>query len=170
MQTKKDSKILVNRIVSFLAGGLLVFAVMSFTVVSNIKSDNKELSSALDASQFEAGRLLTAAKAQFESRSFDKAQATLNTLFTEQPGTPEAAEGKELLEIINTAERTANESWETALPDVQEQWKNQLAAELRAELDKEMSELENDMDEILSKEWDKVKTKVRDDWEEQNRG
>ncbi|MCF7946224.1 MAG: hypothetical protein K9L24_05170 [Spirochaetia bacterium] len=170
MQKKLDSKLLVNRIVSFLAGGLLIFAIMSFTVVNNVKTENQELTKALDSSQFEAGRLLTAAKAQFEDKSYDKAQTTLKTLFENQPGTTEAAEGRELLEIIKSVEKTANENWEAAMPNIQNQWMTQHADELRAELDQEMAELEEDMEELLSEEWDKVKTKIRDDWEEQNKG
>ncbi|MCF7944237.1 MAG: hypothetical protein K9L75_01710 [Spirochaetia bacterium] len=170
MQKKLFSQLLVNRIVSFLAGGLLIFAVMSFTVVNNVKTDNKELTKALDSSQYEAGRLLTAAKAQLEEKSYDKAQTTLNTLFENQPGTPEAAEGKLLLDVIKTVERAADESWEAAMQNIQEQWMIQHADELRAELDQEMAELEEDMEELLSEEWDEVKTKIRDDWEEQNKG
>lgn len=43
----------IDRALAFLAGGRLVFAVMSFTVVNNINTENEELSEALDTSRFE---------------------------------------------------------------------------------------------------------------------
>ncbi|MDY7028311.1 MAG: hypothetical protein SVR04_08450, partial [Spirochaetota bacterium] len=60
-------KLYAGRIGLFVAGGLLVFAVMSFTVVNNAKKANVELTQTLDASRYEAGRLLADAKAQFEA-------------------------------------------------------------------------------------------------------
>ena len=66
----------VNRIMSFLIGGPLVYAVMSMAVVSNIKEENAQLAKELDDSKFEPGRLLADAKAQFANQEFDKVTQT----------------------------------------------------------------------------------------------
>ena len=55
----------VNRVMSFLIGGLLVYAVISMTVVSNIKQENVQLAEELDELKFEPSRLLAEAEAQF---------------------------------------------------------------------------------------------------------
>ncbi len=87
-------RIAVNRIMSFLIGGLLVYAVMSMAVVSNIKEENAQLAKELDDSKFEPGRLLAGAKAQFANQEFDKVMQTLTTLFEKRPGSSEATEGQ----------------------------------------------------------------------------
>lgn len=65
-----QKNITLNRIVSFLAGGLLIFTIMSFSVVNKLKTQNTELAKALDTSIYEAGRLLADAKALFTAGDF----------------------------------------------------------------------------------------------------
>ncbi len=165
MANQENRSILVNRIVSFLIGGLLVFAVMSFTVVGSAKKENKQLTSTLDASRYEAGRLLDDAKAQFASLNYTEAGASLKTLFTNQPGSSEAAEGKKLLVQIETAEKAANMKWENAMTEVRTKWFANRAAELREKSDKERAKLEAGLTAQIEQEWEKVKEDVRADWE-----
>ena len=68
-------RIAVNRVVSFLIGGLLVYAVLSLTVVTKIKDQNAQLAKELDDSRYEAGRLLAAAKEHFSNRDFPVREA-----------------------------------------------------------------------------------------------
>ncbi len=165
MANQENRSILVNRIVSFLIGGLLVFAVMSFTVVSSAKKANKQLTSTLDVSRFEAGRLLDDAKAQFASENYAEAGASLKSLFTNQPGSSEAEEGKKLLVQIEAAEKAANMKWDNALAEVLMKWFDNRAAELREEADKERAELEAGLTAQIEEEWEEEKEDVRAEWE-----
>lgn len=97
MEKNERRTMFLNRMVSFLVGGLLVFAVMSFTVVSSANAENEELAAALDTSRFEAERLLEDAKAQLSNRDYAEAEASLTALFANQPGSDEATEGRALL-------------------------------------------------------------------------
>ncbi len=166
--TKTESmKLYAGRIALFLAGGLLVFAVMSFTVVNTVKKQNEELTKTLDISRYEPGRLLADAEAQLESKNYIEAKESLTTLFTNQPGWEEAGEGKALMMIIEEAEKVANANWEAAMPDVKQKWSEELAAEILTKSDKERTVLEENMDETINKEWEKVKSEVREEWEKE---
>jgi hypothetical protein len=169
MTKEENRKLIINRVVSFLAGGLLVFAVMSFTVVSSANKMNEELSRSLDTSQFEAGRLLADAKAQLESKNYEEAKTSLNKLFVNQPGSAEAVEGKTLLVTVEAAEKASDMKWEAAMPGIQKKWTGEMVAELRAESDKKRAELEKDMTDTTSQAWEKAKDKVRDEWEKQSK-
>jgi hypothetical protein len=158
----------VNRVVSFLAGGLLVFAVMSFTVVNTANNQNTELTKTLDTSRYEAGRLLADAKAQLASRDYAKARSSLATLFEKQSGSTETVEGRKLLPTIETAEKAANAKWEAAMAGIQKKWTGDMAVELRAKSDKARAQLEKDLNDTINQEWEKAKAKVREDWEKQN--
>ncbi|MFO7848995.1 MAG: hypothetical protein R6V67_03445 [Spirochaetia bacterium] len=154
-------KIYAGRVGLFLGGGLLVFAIMSFSVVNKLNDQNEELTEALDTSQYEAERLLDDAKAQLENKDYDKARESLTKLFENQPGSDEAVEGKSLMLTINNTEETADEKWEDVMPGIKEQWGQALAAEMR-------TKLEENMDKTIDKEWEKVKPKVRNEWEIEN--
>lgn len=167
MEKNENRRLIVNRIISFLAGGLLVFAVMSFTVVSTAKKQNAELTKALDTSRYEAGRLLSDAKAQFASKDYAKAKLSLTALFANQPGSVEAEEGKKLLPDIENAEKAANAKWEAAMAGVQKKWADTMTAELRAKSDKTRAEMEKDLVNTIIQEWEKAKSKVREEWEKQ---
>ena len=167
MTKKETMKLYAGRIGLFVAGGLLVFAIMSFTVVNDAKKENVELTKTLDTSRYESGRLLADAKAQLESNDFAEAKKTLTNLFNNQPGSEEALEGKTLMETIESAEKTAQAKWEAAMPGIKQKWADELAGKLRAELDKERALLEENMEETIAKEWEKAKSEVREEWEKE---
>ncbi|MCF7945157.1 MAG: hypothetical protein K9L75_06460 [Spirochaetia bacterium] len=164
MEKKEKRGLIVKCVLFFLLGGLLVFAIMSFTVVNDLKTDNAELTEALDTSRYEAERLLEDAKAQLESSDYSEAKATLKMLFENQPGSEEAAEGRQLLLTVEDKEMAADKRWEAALPDIREEWLNNMADRLRAESDEERAELEKNLNEIITEEWEDAKSKVRDEW------
>ncbi len=164
---KKKMALNINRAVAFVAGGLLVFAVMSFTVVNNIATENEELSEALDTSRFEAGRLLEAAKAQLSSGDYAAAEASLTALSENQPGTAEAAEGKALLARVQEEASSTEQRWEAALPSIREEWTSTMAAELRADFDEVRAKFENELEENIQKAWDKARADVRAAWAEE---
>ncbi len=168
MEKKEQISVIVKHILFFLIGGLLVFAIMSLTVVSNLKAENEELTEALDISRYEAGRLLEDAKAQFEYGDYSEAKSTLKTLFENQPGSEEAAEGRKLLVTIEDEEIAADKRWEAVLPEIREEWLNNLAERLLVESDEERVELEKSMNKIITDEWEKAKSKVREEWEKKD--
>ncbi|AEV30679.1 hypothetical protein SpiGrapes_2929 [Sphaerochaeta pleomorpha str. Grapes] len=161
----KDN-LLVNRIIALLIGGLLVFLIMTVTVVQTGKKENAKMAIALDASRYDAGRLLADAKAQLESKEYAASKETLEKLFIFQPGSPEAVEGKTLLTSVDTAEAAATARWEAALPQVKKDWTETLVAELRAKSDKEREELEASLEKTITQAWAKAESKVRTTWEE----
>jgi hypothetical protein len=163
--TNEKRKLIVNRIMSFLAGGLLVFAVMSFTVVNTAKSQNTKLTKQLDTSRYEAGRLLADAKMQLEAKDYTKAKESLATLFQNQPGSPETVEGQKLLVTVTKAQTDANAKWNAAMPGVRDKWTSAMAAEMLAKSDETRAQLEKGMNETITQEWEKAKAKVREDWE-----
>ena len=164
MEKKEKFGLILKRVLFFLVGGLLVFAIMSFTVVSDLKAENAELTEALDISRYESDRLLEDAKAQLESGDYDDAKATLKTLFEKQPGSKEAAEGRALLLTVEDEEMAADKRWEAALPKIREEWLNNMAERLLAESDEERSELEKNLNEIITESWEDAKSKVREEW------
>ena len=161
---KNPKSVILNRIVSFLAGGLLVFAVMSFTVVSKLKVQNTELENSLDTSRFEAGRLLADAQAQFLDGDFEKAKLSLTTLIENQPGSREAAEGRDLFPKVETAEAAIISKWESALPEIQAEWRNNMASQLRAEWDADRVKLDNELESKIDQAWDKAIDGIRSEW------
>lgn len=167
--TKTETlKLYAGRIGLFLAGGLLVFAVMSFTVVNTANKQNEQLTETLDTSRYEAGRLLADAEAQYENGDFIEAKKSLTALFENQPGSPEASEGKKLMVNVVSAEKAANAAWEAAMPGIKQEWGATLAAEIRAEADAERAKVEARMEETINKEWDKEKDKIRENWEQES--
>jgi hypothetical protein len=160
-------KLYAGRIGLFVAGGLLVFAVMSFTVVNNAKKANVELTQTLDTSRYEAGRLLADAKAQFEANNFIEARNSLTSLFNKQPGSEEAVEGKTLMVSVENAQKRADAMWEAALPGIKQQWADEFAGELRAKSDEARALLEQNMEAAINKEWEKVEPKLWEEWKEQ---
>jgi hypothetical protein len=154
----------MNRIVSFLAGGLVVFGVMSLTVVDTAKKKNTELTMMLDVSRYEASRLISDAKSQFENRDYVKAKESLDLLFQNQPGSTEAVEGKKLYAVIDSAEKSVEAKWEAALAGIQKKWSDDRTAELRMESEKARTQMEKDMNDKISREWDDAKAKIRKEW------
>ncbi len=166
--TNLKENLLVNRIIALIVGGLLVFAIMSFTVVKTQEKENAQLVAALEVSEYEAGRLLSDAKAQVESKNYEEAKVILNKLFSKQPGSQEAVEGKALIISIDETQAIAQTMWEEALPEIKEQWYLDLAAELLAKSDKERADLETNLEKTIDQAWDKEKSKVQENWENTN--
>ena len=166
MTLNENMKILLNRAIAFIIGGLLVFAVMSLTVVKDAKSKNVELSATLDTSRYEAGRLLNDAKAQFASHDYTKARESLQTLFENQPGSTESVEGKMLLASVESAEKASNMRWEKALPAVRQEWTTAMATELRKQWDADRAKLDSGLQKTVNDAWEKAMPEVRADWEE----
>ena len=165
MAMSEKSRITINRIVSFLAGGLFVFAVMSFTVLNTAKEQNVALADQLDVSVNEPSRLLADAKAFFEGGNFLKARETLSALIEKRPGSNEATEGKALDQTIAMAETKANDAWEAASIAVKAKWTAERTAELRAKAEEAKSDLEKGMVDTLAKEWERAEDSVRTAWE-----
>jgi hypothetical protein len=165
MAKSEKGRILLNRIVSFLAGGLLVFAVLSFTVIGSAKKQITDLTSALDASQYEAGRLLAEAKNYLAEDNFAAAMSALNVLFEKQPGSAETVEGRKLALTIETAEKAANAKWEAAMPGIRKQWASDLASQLRAKMEATRVQLEKDMNDTINQEWENSIASIRKAWE-----
>jgi len=149
MSMNEKTRLTVNRIVAVLAGGLLVFAVMSITVVNSANNQIEELSQALDTSRHEAGRLLSDAEELFAAGNYVQAAASLETLFQHQPGSAEAARG--------------SARWEAALPAIRTQWTASFVSERRADL-------EENMDEVAEEEWENVVKDLRESWELEQEG
>ena len=167
MEKNEKRTLIINRVVSFVAGALLVFAVMSFTVVRSANAENEELSQALDTSRFEAGRLLEDAKAQLSSGDYKEAEASLTALFANQPGSPEATEGKALLAMVEQEAAEADQRWEAALPSIREEWTQAMAAELRAEFEEDRAKFESDLEATINTAWEKARSDVRATWSEE---
>ncbi|WP_319417416.1 hypothetical protein [Marispirochaeta aestuarii] len=165
MTKKETMKLYAGRIGFFMAGGLLVFAVMSFTVVNTANRQNEQLTKTLDTSRYEAGRLLADAEAQLENRDYIKAKESLTALFANQPGSEEAVKGKALMVSVEKAEKASNVKWEAAMPAIKQEWSEKLTAEILSKADAERAKLEASLEETINKEWDKAKTKIRAEWE-----
>lgn len=166
MTSLKDN-LLVNRIIAVLIGGLLVFAIMSLTVVKTEKNENAQLAIALDESRYEAGRLLSDAKAQLTNQNYTASKASLEELLVNQPGSTEAIEGKVLLASIKTAESDATAKWEAALPQVKEDWSKAMTELLRANSAKEQAKMEEGLEKTVNQAWDKEKSKIQATWEKE---
>jgi hypothetical protein len=160
-------RIAVNRIMSFLLGGLLVLAVMSMTVVSNLKGQNTQLARELEDSQHEPGRLLADAKAQFTQREFARVKQTLTVLFEKRPGSTEAVEGRKLYDEAEAAITRDDARWEAAVAGIRERWARDLTAQLRGQSEKARLEMEKGLNDTLAREWEKMKDQVRQEWARQ---
>lgn len=160
-------RIAVNRIMSFLIGGLLVYVVMNMTVVSTVKGQSAQLAKELDDSKFGSARLLADAKAQFANQEFDKVKQTLTALFEKRPGASEATEGKKLYADAEAALAKDNARWEAAVAGVRERWARDMTAQLRGQSEKVRLEMEKGLSDTLTKEWEKMKDQVRQEWAKQ---
>jgi hypothetical protein len=156
-------RVWINRVFAFLVGAVLIYAVMSLSVVKNVKAENAELKKEL----YEPSRLLTSAKELFENTNYSEAKRTLDTLFEKHPGASEMAEGKQLFAEIEAEQNALDKKWEEAVGAIREEWATTMAAQLRAEFEKERETLEKNMDDVLDTEWDKMKDRIREEWERQ---
>lgn len=158
MATNEKSQLTMNRIVAFLAGAVLVFLVMNFSVVSTAKAKVADIQQQFDAVRYDAARLLTEAKALAKDKDNKKAEETLATLFAQQPGSAEAAEGRILNETLLAADKRQNERWAIAEVGIRQKWAAEEGIKLRDQFNKGLAD-------NLSSEWDKVKDQMRMDWE-----
>jgi predicted Zn-dependent protease len=167
MSNNKDGRIWVNRLLAFVAGGLIVFAIMSLAVVAPVNREKNALAKQLDEVQHGATRLLSEAKGLAESKSYDSALKTLNTLFEKQPGSSQVLEGRKLYAEVEIAVQAKEKKWEAAVGAIRAAWEKATAAELMANVERDKQLVETGMAETLAKEWDKVKDQIRQDWEKQ---
>jgi len=158
MSEDKKSKLWINRIVSLIIAGGLMFLVMNFTVAGKLRKE-------LDSVKYEPTSLLNDARAYYENENYNRAKETLNTLFEKRPGSNEAVEGKELYTQMETAQKELDARWEAAVGGIREEWAIAMAAELREEYMKEGEQLEKNMGTLLDSEWEKVKDTIREEWE-----
>ena len=163
MIENQTTRVWVNRVLAFLLGALVIYAVMSLSIVKNIKEENDAMKTEL----YDPGRLLTNAKGFFENGNYGEAKKTLDTLFEKHPGASEMVEGKQLYAEIEAEKNVLDKKWEAAVGAIREEWATEMAAQLRAEFDKDREKLEKNMDDVLNTEWDKMKDKIREEWERQ---
>lgn len=161
MAISEKSKMWVDRVVGFLVGGLLILLIVNVGFVGPLKSQKLALETQLNEIHSGAQRLLDEAKAFAESKNYDSALKTLDTLFIQQPISAEAAEGKKLYATIEATVKKNNQKWEAAVGGLKAAWEKTRSSELRAELEKGMAE-------TLSKEWENSKDTIRKDWEAQH--
>lgn len=152
----------INRIISLVIGGGLVFLIINATVVRNIEEQHEQLKEEF----YGVGRLLENAKAFFGNKDYDNAKETLNTLFEKHPASDETIEGKKLFVTIESMIKKEQEEqvqldkkWDASEDTIRDEWEKVKAAELR-------EQLENDMGDVLDREWEETKDKVREEWEE----
>ena len=155
----------INRILAFLAGGLIVLAIMGLAVVAPVRSENEALAKQLDEVQYGAARLLDEAKVFAANKSYDSALRSLNALFEKQPGSSQVVEGRKLYTEIEITVQTKQQNWEAAVGAIRAAWEKAKAAELLATAEQNKQLVETGMAETLIKEWDKVKDQIRQDWE-----
>ena len=162
MSEKGKAKIWINRIVSMVIAGGLMFLVMNYSVAEKLRKE-------LESTKYEATLLLNDAEAYFENEDYARAKETLNTLFEKRPGSNEAVEGKKLYTQMETAQKELDTKWEAAVGGIREEWAKTMVVQLREQLKEkavtEKEELERDMNDILDKEWEKVKDTIREEWE-----
>ena len=163
MIENQTTRVWVNRVLAFLLGAVLIYAVMSLSIVKNVKGENEALKTEL----YDASRLLTNAKGFFENGNYGEAKKTLDTLFEKHPGASEMVEGKQLYAEIEAEQNALDKKWEAAVGAIREEWATKMAAQLRAEFEKDREKLEKNMDDVLNTEWDKMKDKIREEWEKQ---
>jgi len=163
MIENQTTRVWVNRVLAFLLGALLIYAVISLSIVKNVKAENTELKKEL----YDPGKLLTSAKELFGNRNYGEAKKTLDNLFEKHPGATEIAEGKQLYAELEAEQNALDKKWEAAVGAIREEWATTMAAQLRAEFEKDRETLETNMNDVLNTEWDKMKDRIRDEWETQ---
>lgn len=166
MVNKENNRLWMNRVLAFLFGGLVVFAVLSFAVTTPVKNRNAALSEQLDEIRFGADRLLEEARAYVLNGSEDKAMGALETLFDKHPASAEAAEGTVLYSEIESNLLEGNKKWNDAVEAVKTAWEDTRADEMRAQFEEDRLLMESNMSAKLTKEWEEAKETVREEWEE----
>jgi uncharacterized membrane-anchored protein YhcB (DUF1043 family) len=161
----EGGKIWVNRLLALVAGGLIVFAIMSLAIVTPVKREKEALAKQLDEVQNGAARLLAEAKVLAESKSYESALETLNALFEKQPGSSEMVEGRKLYTEIEIAVLAKEQKWEAAVGAIRMAWEKARAAELLAKAEQDKQLVKTGMAETLATEWEKAKDQIQQEWE-----
>ena len=167
MAGNEEGRIWINRVMAFVVGGLIVLAIMAFAVVAPVRREKEELAKQLDEVQNGAARLLDEAKVLAESKSYDRAINTLNTLFEKQPGSSQMVEGRKLYAEIEIAVQAKEEKWEAAVGAIRAAWEKAKAAELLAKAEQDKQLVETGLAATLTKEWERVKDQIKRDWAKQ---
>ena len=161
-------RIWVNRVFAFLAGGLIVFIILQFTIGS-INNDLSKQNKALDEIKYESGRLLEESKLSFEKNDYENAKAKLNTLFEKHPASKEAIEGKTLYVEIEKVQEEADKEWDAVETGIRDEWEKSMTIlwreELNQEFEKKRDTMEKEMDNKLESEWNKKESQIRIEWE-----
>jgi len=161
MSINEKSKTWIDRAVGFLIGGLLILLIANVGFLGPLRSQKLALETQLNEIHNGAVRLLDEAKAFVESKNYDSALKTLDTLFIQQPISAETVEGKKLYASIEATVNKNNQKWEAAVGALKAAWEKARAKELR-------SDLENGMADTLSREWENTKDAIKKDWEAKN--
>jgi len=167
MIKNESARTWVNRIVAFLAGGLLIFIVLQVTIISDAAVANNQLKSQLDTMKFEPAKLLAEAKTFYGSNKYASAKETLDLLFIKHPASAEAGEGKVLYAAVDVRQTAMDKKWDAAEAGIREAWTKNMTVQLKAQFEKERAQQEADMIANLDNEWEKAKARVRADWENQ---
>lgn len=158
MEAKEKSNVWLNRIVSLLIGGALVFFIVSAAVVNPLRQKSTALSAQLDQIQNGAARLLTEAKAFNEAKDYPSALKSLDTLLAQQPASDQAVEGKKLYASIQQTAKQKDLKWVAAEAAVRSAWEKKTEKEIRAGQEKDLAG-------TLATKWEESKASVRQDWE-----
>ena len=153
-----------NMLITFVFGGLLVFSVMSLTVLKTLKIQNEELTKNLDSSRYEAARLLANAKVLFTNKKYTEARTNLAILLERQPGSRESTEGQKLLPIIMAEESAKEALWLKVAGKIEAQWSKQREAKLRADAETERLRWEADLDRSIKQDWERAMEQVKQEW------
>jgi len=167
MIKNEAARVWVNRVLAFLAGGLIVLIVMSAAVVTPVRNEKEALAKQLDEVQYGAERLLAEAKVLAESKSYESAIRTLNTLFEKQPGSSQLVEGRKLYAELEIAVQAKAEAWEAAVGPIRAAWEKARATELLANAERDKQLVETGMAQTLATEWERAKDQIKRDWENQ---
>jgi len=164
--TKSDGpRVWGNRLLSLVAGGLIVLVIMSLAAVAPVKAENATLTKQLDELQNGAAKLLTEAKAYVSSKSYNNAQQSLEALLAKHPNSSEAVEGKKLSADVAALVAQREQKWESSIAAIKSAWENSTAAKLRADGDAVRQGIETTMAATLKAQWEQSKDRIRQDWE-----
>ncbi len=148
----------INRIGGLVVGGALVFLIFSTGVVGGLKAKNVALQGQLSEIKEGAPRLLSEAVAFAGQKDYAGALKTLEVLFTLQPGSPEAVEGRKLQLAVEATVKRNELKWDAAMGAIKADWERTASKDLR-------SQMEKDMVDKLSSEWDQSKETIKKEWE-----
>ena len=172
MAKKENTRLWINRIVSFLFGGLLLYVILQVSVVNDIVKQNEKLAIQLDNIQYEPGRLLEESRIYLENNDYENAKSMLDNLFENHPSSDEAVEGKALYAQIEMKQQEMDKRWDAEVTAIREEWEKttslQMEEELNEQYAKDKEQLQTNMEHTLDMEWDKIKGDIRKEWEEQS--